>query len=267
MGYDARDDDRGGLGMSARILRSLALALGMLSLVLPARAESLKLVANYWEPFTGESVDHWGAATDLVSSALAREGYGTTIHIEPWTRALDDVYKGRFDALVAVWRTEERAAHLLLSEPYFTNHLVLVARRDRHFKFVSLDDLNGLTVGIGRGYDYSDAFKKADNFIKEPATTAEQNLKKLSSGRIDLAVEDACIARYVMRQSSQGFDLERDLEILSPPLDDIPLYFGVANTAPSAPDIVKAFNRGLASMKQDGSYDSLLARHSVTDCR
>ena len=253
--------------MSARILRSLALALGLLPQALPARAESLKLVANYWEPFTGESLDHWGAATDLVSSALARAGYGTTIHIEPWTRALDDVYKGRFDALVAVWRTEERAAHLLFSDPYFTNHLVLVARRDRHFKFTSLNDLNGLTVGIGRGYDYSDAFLKADNFIKEPATTAEQNLKKLSSGRIDLAVEDACIARYVMSQSAQGFELERDLEILSPPLYDIPLYFGIGNTVPSAREVIDAFNRGLSSMKQDGSYDALLARHSVNDCR
>jgi len=257
----------GGIRMSARILISLALALGLLPPALPARSESLKLVANYWEPFTGESLDHWGAATDLVSSALAREGYGTSIHIEPWTRALDDVYKGRFDGLVAVWRTEERAAHLLFSAPYFTNHLVLVARRDRHFKVASLDDLTGLTVGIGRGYDYSDAFMKADNFIKEPATTAEQNLKKLSSGRIDLAVEDACIARYVMKQSGQGFDLERELEILSPPLDDIPLYFGIGNTAPGAQEIIDAFNRGLASMKQDGSYGALLARHSVTDCR
>jgi len=264
MGYDFPKDERGELGMSARILRSLALVLGLMAL--PARAESLKLVANYWEPFTGAPLDHWGAATDLVSSALAREGYGTTIHIEPWTRALDDVYKGRFDALVAVWRTEERAAHLLFSAPYFTNHLVLLARRDRHFKFASLNDLNGLIVGIGRGYDYSDAFMKADNFTKEPATTAEQNLKKLSSGRIDLAVEDACIARYVMRQSAEGFDLERDIEIISPPLYDLPLHFGIANTVPGATDILDAFNRGLSSMKQDGSYDALLARHSVNDC-
>ena len=250
--------------MSSLALRSLAVASCLL--VLPAHAESLKLVANYWEPFTGASLDGWGAASDLVTSALAREGYTASIHIEPWTRALDDVYKNRSDALVAVWRTTERADHLLFSDPYFTNRLVLVARRDRHFKFTSLDDLKGLTVGVGRGYDYSDTFMKAGGFIKEPALTAEQNLKKLSSGRIDLAVEDACIARYVMKQPAPGFDLEHDLEIISPPLDEIPLYFGVANSTPNAREIVDSFNRGLSSMKQDGSYWALLARHSVDDC-
>jgi len=250
--------------MSSLTVRFLALATGLL--FLSARAESLKLVANYWEPFTGESLDGWGAATDLVSSALAREGYTATIHIEPWTRALDDVYKNRSDALVAVWRTADRAEHLLFSDSYFTNHLVLVARRDRHFKCTSLDDLKGLTVGVGRGYDYSDAFMKADNFIKEPALTAEQNLKKLSSGRIDLAVEDACIARYVMKQPAPGFDLDHDLEILSPALFEIPLYFGVGNKTPNSREIVDSFNRGLSSMKQDGSYRVLLARHSIDDC-
>jgi len=249
--------------MRAFLAQALCLAI---LISLPARGEPLRLVANYWEPFTGEDLDQSGAASDLVSSALARAGYEAIIRIEPWTRALDDVYKGRADALVAVWRTADRAGHLRFSDPYFTNHLVLVARKDRHFKFTSLDDLSGLIVGIGRGYDYSDDFMQANNFVKEPATTADQNLKKLSSGRVDLAIEDACIARYTMKQEAKGFDLERDLEIISPPLFELPLYFGVSAQAPRSQEILDAFNRGLSAMKQDGSYRTLLMRHSVDDC-
>jgi len=237
-----------------------------LLLAAPARAETLHLVANYWEPFTGEQLEKQGAASDLVRTAMARSGYDVDIKIEPWARALNEIDNGHVDGVVAVWRTTERADHIAFSDAYFLNHLVLVARKERHFKFTSLADLTGLTIGVGRAYDYNNELQSADNFLKEPATTAELNFKKLSAGRIDLVLEDNCIAQYVQREKIDGFDFDRDLEIISPQVYDIPLYFGMSRLHPHFELVIESFNRALADMKKDGSYQAILANHHLGAC-
>jgi polar amino acid transport system substrate-binding protein len=230
------------------------------------QAETLKLVANYWEPYTGQGLDNQGVAADIVRTALGRAGYDIEIHIEPWARALHQVNHGHYDGLVAVWRTRDRDATLVLSDAYFNNRIVLIARRDRNFQVGTIDDLTNRTIGVGRGYDYTDAFARADTFVKEAVTTADQNLKKLSAGRIDLMIEDRCIAKFNMRLRPKGFDFDRDLEIISPPIFEIPLYFGLSRQYPDHDKVMQGFNRALAAMMRDGTYQALLLRHRLGDC-
>lgn len=235
---------------------------------IPAIAETqpLHLVANFWEPFTGGPSDAEGAATELVRMALLRAGYPVEIDVEPWARAINQIHNGHYDGVVAVWRSEERAGFLAFSNAYFTNDIILVARKDKPLKVSGIDDLAGLTVGVGRGYDYSDDFIAAKNFTTDSTLSAEQNLKKLSAGRVDVVVEDRCIARFTMRRKIESFDFERDLEILPPELYRLPLYFAMRLDHPQRDAILDGFNRALEEMRKDGSYGRLLARYGVSDC-
>jgi len=230
--------------------------------LLPAAGEPLRLVANYWYPFTGESLPNLGAASEVVLTALRDAGYDAVITIEPWARLLVDVEKGRVDGVVAVWRTEERDRYLLFSDPYYTNRIVVLARADSPMTFDGKADLAGKVVGVGRGYDYTPDFANDDSFTKESATTARQNLKKLAAGRVDAVIEDDCIARFEMAQD----DLAGRLKIFPKPLYEIPLYFGMNKDSPAAAEVIEKFDRSLEAMKRAGTIAAIWKKHGIGGC-
>lgn len=59
-----------------RFFRAVAL-IGVLLLATPAFAQSLRLVADAWPPFTDSTLINGGLATDIVRTALARAGYAS----------------------------------------------------------------------------------------------------------------------------------------------------------------------------------------------
>ena len=74
-------------------------------------AETLRLVANTWPPFTDAQLQNNGLATDLVSTALHRAGYTSEYHEVPWARALQGIETDRYDILVPTWFATERQAY------------------------------------------------------------------------------------------------------------------------------------------------------------
>jgi len=225
-------------------------------------AETLRLVANFWEPFTGKGLEHDGCAAELVTTALKRAGYDASVTIEPWARALRYTYSGRFDGIVAIWRTRERLALIDFSQAYYENRIVVLKRRDRELQINSLKDLTGLTVGTGIDYGYNDELSDATNFKREAVTFTVQNLEKLMSSRVDVAIEDDVIAKYHMAKDEADRHYGRDLELLLPPLFTLPLHFGMSGQFPRHREVIEQFDAALAAMRADGSYAEILRRHN-----
>src|SRR5471030_819713 len=65
------------------IRSKLPLALLLLTLAAPAAPPPLHLVANYWEPYTGQDLPQQGLACEVVATALRRAGYPVDITIRP----------------------------------------------------------------------------------------------------------------------------------------------------------------------------------------
>jgi len=239
--------------------------------ILPAFAEDpprvpVKLVANLWSPFTGDALPVFGAASDVVATALRGAGYDVSITIEPWARIPSDLQHGHFDGVVAIWRTEERDRLVLYSDAYYTNKIVVLARKDSTQAFTGPPDLAGKVIGVGRGYDYTQSFMDDNSFAKEPAMTALQNIKKLLAGRVDMIIEDVCIVRYELERGPEGQELLGQVKIFPTPLYEIPLYFGMSKTFPDAPAVIEQFNRSLGDMKKSGAIDAILKKHGVQSC-
>jgi len=221
-------------------------------------SKTLRLSANYWEPYTGPGMANNGVATEIVAQALARAGYAVEISFMPWSRTLASAYHGRIDGVVGIWPTRQRRLKLLFSDSYLTNNLHLLYVRPELSNKLSLDTLDGIRIGVGRDYDYSDSFLEPKRFILDPVDRIGQNLSKLFMGRIDVMLEDPYAAEYTLLHHADAFAGHPRLRYSPAPLLQLPLHFGVSRERADAEQIIAAFNTQLALMRKDGSLAAIL---------
>ncbi|MFZ6759434.1 substrate-binding periplasmic protein [Undibacterium sp. Ji50W] len=108
----------------------------------------------------------------------------------PWPRALIAAENGE-GVLFGVSKTRERERLFHFSLPVHSKYIFLVTRSDATFKFNSLVDLKGKTIGMPRGISLGDDFDALkDNFFTvEPDNNAPvSRVYKLLFRRMDVAV-------------------------------------------------------------------------------
>ncbi|MCU8469533.1 transporter substrate-binding domain-containing protein, partial [Vibrio vulnificus] len=201
-----------------------------------------------------------GISVEIVIEAFKTQGHDVDFKIMPWTRALNEVKDGRVDVLVATWFTQERTSYLNYSQPYLENSLKFIKRSGDGFEYNGMDSLSGKNVGIIRNYGYGDEFLKATNFNKPEANDLVANAKKLLAKRIDLTLEDELVAKATL--SGAGMNLS-DFDFTNNALSVNPLHVtsGLANAKNG--EIIEAFNKGLAEIKANGTFDKILMKYGI----
>ncbi len=234
-------------------------------LLLPfsARAEApvVTLATLNWKPYVSEELSNGGFTTEIVSRAFQRAGYRVEVHFMPWIRVLAEVKKGAFDAMYPAYHSERRSRVYALSNPIANGPLVLCKRSDRPIEYASLDDLKPYKIGVVRGYVNTPAFDAADYLDKRLVNSDKQNLLKVLTGRIDLAVIDKYTALQIIETSIPK--AEGKLDFLEPPLQVKPLYVGFCRK-PGYRKRLEAFNRALKEMKSQGVIRSIYAGHGFS---
>jgi len=242
------------------IRSKLPLALLLLTLAAPAAPPPLHLVANYWEPYTGQDLPQQGVACEVVATALRRAGYQVDITIMPWSRVLSTVYQHQADGVVAIWATTERRGKLLFSDSYLSNQLFILHMPGQLPDATGFKQLSGARIGVGRDYEYSDEFLAQTNFQRVPVDRTLQNLLKLTVGRIDGVLEDKLIAQYQIQANIDTHGALGNIEFAPAPMMTLPLYLAINPLTPNAQQIIAQFNVQLAGMRKDGTLDAILAR-------
>lgn len=223
----------------------------------PAAAQTLRLVADGWPPFTDATMASGGLATDLVTRALVRAGYATQFEQVPWARALQGLGEGRYDVLVNAWFSDDRTHLGQFSAPYLINSIRLLQHKGANVTFKGkLESLHGQSVGVVRGYAYSPPFDADEAIEKVPVHNFSMAVRMLAVGRVNLTVEDEYVARYYLMQESPK--VRNAVEFVGQPLSENTLHILVSLKNPQHEQIVAGFDRAIAAMKADGSYGRLL---------
>ncbi len=234
-----------------------------LSLVLAfqAKADTLAIAADPWPPFIDENHPEGGVSIQIIREALGRHGFDVELNIMPWARAIDGVRSGDFDILPGTWYTESRSEDLMYSEPYVANEIKFIKRAGEAFDYSGLDSLDGEVVAIIRDYGYGDAFYEATNFERDPAPELMTNIRKLVNERVDLAIEDEFVARFII--SNEEPELLDQIEFVEPPYSAESLHLTSGYANPRHEEIVEAFNAGLAEMREDGTFDRIMEENDL----
>jgi len=248
------------MGRLHRACCSLGLGICLLGLLLqsPAvAAQTLRLVADAWPPFTDATMVNGGLATDLVTRALVRAGYATQFEQVPWARALQGVGEGRYDVLINAWFSDDRTHLGQFSAPYLINRIRLLQQKGDNVTFNGdLVSLHGKSVAVVRDYAYSAGFDGESQITKVPVHNFSMAVRMLAAGRVNLTLEDEYVARYYLQQESPK--VRNAVEFFGPPLAENTLHILVSLKNPEHDQIVAGFDSAIASMKADGSYARLM---------
>ena len=244
-------------------MKTCLMKLGLIALLslssLGPRAETLSLVADEWPPYVDESLPHGGLAIDLVTAAFARAGYGTQFSRQDWNHALEGARIGVYDVVANIWQTPERARDLDFSEAYLVNDIRFIKRKSSPFTYERVDDLQGLLVGVVKGYAYPQEFADYPAVAKIVHPALLPALNGLVQGKYDLVVGDKQVIDYTLRQFLPNE--AKDLEFLDKSVGQSPLHIAVSRSNPKHGKIVEDFNRAMREMREDGTYQSILSAH------
>lgn len=218
---------------------------------------TLTLVSTDYPPYFASTLPEQGTLSALARAAFKAAGYDIKIVFRPWARLMKEVEIGQYDGVVAVWYKADRLGYLAYSDPIVDTNIGFYGRRDRPMEVNKLDELQGKVIGTVRGYANPPAFDAA-KLTTEDAVDDLTNLRKLQAGRLDLVLIDHALAHWLVKQSLPG--AAPKITWLEPPIQTMPLYVGLGKKAPDAPQLLAAFNRGLAAIHANGEYAAIMKR-------
>jgi polar amino acid transport system substrate-binding protein len=224
-------------------------------------ADTLRLVADPWPPFTGKHLPHNGLAADLVSTALNRAGYATSYTEVPWERAIRGLQRHDYDVLINAWFSEERVAFGHYSQPYLINRIRFLQRKGGGIRFSQLSDLYPYSIAVVRGYAYGQAFDQDTALYKVSVNDFPIAARMLHARRVQLTLEDELVARYHLGRDRDN--IRDELEFLPQALSENGLHVLVSRQHRQHSEIVAAFDAAIASMRADGTYARIMRRHGL----
>jgi polar amino acid transport system substrate-binding protein len=228
----------------------------------PSVALELTVVhSGNWPPYSDEGLPQQGLAIDLVTSALQRAGHQPVVRVDSLERILEGGKIGVYDVFATPWYSEERNQYLAFSEPYLESSIRFIKRKDKKVEFDDLGDLKGMMIGVVKDYAYDEAFNESRSLIKISERNLIQNLLKLTQNRLDLTLDDELVLQYEINRYMPSS--MKELEILPKPLAVRGVHIGVSRENPAHAQIVADFDKAIAAMKKDGSYDKIVAKHKA----
>jgi polar amino acid transport system substrate-binding protein len=248
--------------------RALA-ALGLLALCgarhrAAAAAPPLRLLTGQYPPYEYEEDGQArGMVVEIVREAFRRAGRPVQVEVMPWARALQETQAGRADGLFAAVKTPERERQLAYTqEPLVPLVVSLFVRQGAAVRYEGpLAPLAGLRFGVvnrfSNGALFDGAVAAGTLPHVEVANSTESNIRKLLAGRIDVMVNNRYGARYHLRR----LGLQGQVQELPMPVDASPSYLALSRLRDDAA-LRAAFDKALAAMKADGSFQRIVDAHS-----
>ncbi|WP_028629599.1 substrate-binding periplasmic protein [Metapseudomonas resinovorans] len=235
----------------------------LLIVTLSAHAETLRMAADVWPPFTDARLASNGLAAELVSTALKRAGFRPEYVEVPWARALRGVQTGDYDLIVSAWHSEERATYGQFSKPYLTNRIRFLKHKGSDVDFQAPEDLKRYSIAVVRGYSYQPAFDADTSLKKVPVMGFLMGARMLAAGRVQLTLEDELVARFYLNRELAG--IREQLEFLPRPLSENGLHILVRRSHPRHQQLVEDFDQAMQAMREDGTYRAIFARHGLSE--
>lgn len=242
-----------------RLFGLLTIVVAIALAVAPARAETWVVGSQEgFGPFN-YTVDgrYSGMDVDILEEAAAMIGVTLDHRPGPWKRALFDFEAGKLDAMFQLTPTPERFEKWNMVGPFRTTRTVYVTRKDSPIVDIrSLEDLEGLVIGVVSGFTYGSAFDVQDDLIKEESTDDFTNVRKLLLGRSDVIVGGNATLDYV----ADELNAQDKLRVLPTPLVERDRYIAF-HRSPRGDDQARRMQAALDRMHSSGRILEIVKKH------
>ena len=207
-----------------------------------------------YAPFNYTNADGTLGGFDIeISNAICADMQVTCeIMAQDWDGIIPGLKAGKYDAIVAAMSvTPERAQQVAFTDPYFSNALVFLAKKDSRFDPSNSSDIDSHSIAAQRSTISSQwlekAYPKADIKLYDTLSNA---FLDLGSGRVDAMISDKLPAiEWLSSPSGSNYVLKGD-EI------DINDNFAIA-VRPNDEALRAKINTSLSNIKANGTYDKI----------
>jgi len=201
-----------------------------------------------------------GAAVDTLTTIFERMGAAKTakdIQVLPWARGYREVQSTPNTCLFLMTLTDERKPLFKWVGPVVVNTFDAIALKSKGMKIASAEELVNLKAGVIRD-DVGDALaQKAGIKQIERVPSNDQNIKKLTEGRIDIWVFEESVAKWQIQ--SLGFNADDYESVWT--LSESDLYYAFHKDTDDA--LIASIQKTLDDMKADGSYEAVMKKYNM----
>lgn len=236
-----------------------------------AKEPVITIAATEWSPYMSENMANKGIIPEITRVAFEKSGYKAIFKFYPWRRLLVLTKNGDVDAAIGVSYTDERTAYFLYpTQTTFEDRKVIFYDKEK----VVIEDFTGNlaelcpdSVGVVAGSYLEKRLKEVGCLSVDPGDRDDLNLKKLLAGRFKYLLDSETSIKRLL--SSQEFtEADRNKIALYETPVDIDKNYTVfskikAQQKPYLQSALKAFDRSLAQMKEDGTIDKILRAHGM----
>lgn len=197
-----------------------------------AYAEIIRLTSLHWPPYSGKNLPAEGASIAVVKAAFAAMGHQLEVDFYPWSRAVKLAHQSNTPYVGYFPEYYYDTVEFVFSLPMGMSPLGLIEQRKHPISWVSIKDLRAYRLGVVQDYVNTEELDRAiadDLQVAEAVTSDEYNIKKVAAGRIDAAVIDVYVMRYLLRQAKLK-PLADKVQLNSQLLANKHLYVAFKNT-------------------------------------
>lgn len=234
---------------------AVALLLIMACTVAPVRAA--QLACPDFAPFkmAGMAGQRPGIDIEVLQAVFSRIGEPVTFLPMPWKRALEQARAGRVDGLCGCSYLPERENEFLFSDKLGYHHQGLFSPAEAPLPpETRLADLaarpDGRPVGVVRGYTLENQLSGAGVAVLNVVDDA-QLVRVLANNRVDAVYAFRDVLRFYEKAEGLGETF------VYTPVGREPYFVCLSRAAPGAEALLGRINRGLATVRADGTYDRI----------
>ena len=195
-----------------------------------------------------------GFDVDIAMALCEKMQAECTIVTQDWDGIIPGLLAKKYDAIVASMSiTEERKKAVAFTDPYYSNSLRFVAKKESD---IDPNNLKGKTIGAQRatisGSYLEDNLKDVVDI--KLYDTQENAYLDLGADRVDAVLADMLVNyEWLKSEEGQGFEFKGE------PVD-IDDKIGIALRKDDI-ELLNRFNEAIAAIRADGTYDKINAKY------
>jgi len=197
-----------------------------------------------------------GYSWDIFRESFHGQGYTIKLFVTQWVKAMDYVKNGNVDILFPAGKNAERQKIFYYSNESVndTNFLVYV-RHDSQIEWNGLDSLNGLTIGVMKGWNYGDDWNAHSLINEHELDTAMEGFEMLDEGKLDGFAGYEVNFDYVLKQAGWGNKYKK-----LPVFESASEYVIGLQANPDVPNLLRDFDEGKRQIIENGTFDSIVKK-------
>jgi len=241
----------------------LRLTSGLLFLVISCSTLSappiLRVTTSEYPPFEYlEDGALIGDDATTVRAVLDRMGMEPVFIIVPWRRAEAWARNGYSDMIFSLTHSAEREHYYHFTAPINTARDVFFAREDSNIRWQTLDDLEGLRVGLSSSYSYAPEFmnwlEAADIEVikisqQKPDLTG---LRMVAYNRIDVFICEQSVCQFLLEKHQPDYPEIESIEAVPGMIGNERAFRAAfSRKHPDGEQLRDSFNQALAELKRE----------------